>query len=406
MTTQTHFRPSVLAVEDHPDQLEALELFLNSIPREFNQPLGMDRCQIDKAVSISGALGWLNKAEKARIPYDLCLLDLSLPQNDGGKEEGPRRGFEVLEHATRTRTARKVIIVSRFSEYQFVIPAFRGGAVDFIAKPYGRESLQTQVLSCLQTLLTEESNRILYERVKEFVPYAEKGLAHSFTATFSTLLKSITRATTEIEKYASGRYGLDPERYPRDALVRQLHLHRESVEEAKRKWAALLPDEDAKPQVKTVEDLLNEMREKLRACLIVKRTGLDLNYPESHQSSVLTFEHDVQAVLKEIIAGVLSQLPDGGEQTEIKVTIEKSDTRVIVRFEDRLERIAKEDRNKINAGYSIISDPNLGRVWGLSVAQHIALRGGGELKIEERKPRGNIITYYIPLAAHAKNTRD
>jgi|SRR5262245_651110 len=404
MTAYTKISPRVLTVENESDQLEAMELYLHSIPRDFKQPLGIDQFRIDQAVSINGALNCLNRAGEAGIPYDICMLDLSLPQNDGGKDEGPTKGFQVLEHVMRTRTAKKVIIVSVFDKYKYVIAAFRGGAVDFVAKPFNKESLQAQVLNCLQNLLTEESDRILSERVKELVPYAEKGLTHSFTAIFSALLNSITHSSAEIEKYAIGRYGLDPERYPQDALVRQLRMHRESVEEAKRKWAALLPGEDEAPQVKTVEDLLNDINEKLRPCLIVKRTQLHLNYPQSDWSPVLTFQRDVQAVLKEIIAGALSQLPDCGDEMEIKVTVEKNVTQAVVRFEDKLEKISREERNRINEGYSIILDPKLGRVWGLSVAQHIALRGGGELKIEEGKPRGNVITYYILLATDAKDT--
>ncbi|MGZ8845797.1 MAG: hypothetical protein ACXW3C_04975, partial [Pyrinomonadaceae bacterium] len=54
----------------------------------------------------------------------------------------------------------------------------------------------------------------------------------------------------------------------------------------------------------------------------------------------------------------------------------------------------------INSGQRIIPDANFGRAWGLSVAQHVAMRGGGELKLTSKRGK-NIVTYYIPLAEYA-----
>jgi hypothetical protein len=41
----------------------------------------------------------------------------------------------------------------------------------------------------------------------------------------------------------------------------------------------------------------------------------------------------------------------------------------------------------------------LGRAWGLSIVQQVALRGGGQLEVTPNKLQGNIICYKIQTAA-------
>jgi hypothetical protein len=303
----------------------------------------------------------------------------------------------------KTGIVKRVIVISQVREYEPVVKAFRGGAFDFIGKPYNKEVLQNQILNCMSRLIKSESDQIFDDRFKHLIPYAEKGLIHRFTATFSTLMNSVTNATGEIEKYARERYGIDPERDLQDALIQQLRGHKESVSKARQEWTklqALSSGSDENPQTESIEDMLNEINQKLLPCLTVKKTRLLIDLPESSWPPILTFQQDVQAVLKEIIIGGLSELPDYGDENNIKVSIAPDEMRVVVRLEDDLAPIAQEDADRINEGYTIVPDPKLGRKWGLSVAQHIALRGGGEL-ILEPKTHGNIITYRIPLAHHA-----
>ena len=373
-----------------------MELTLSSAARELPDLFGILPFKIDKTASVTGARECLDAAER---PYDICMLDLSLPQNDKESRENQRGGYEVIEHIAKTGAAKRVIVVSVFNEYKHVIEAFRGGAFDFITKPYEADTLRAQVLNCLRNLLAKESASILDGRIKELLPHAEKGLAHYFTQTFSALLNSTLRATGEIEHYAREHYGLDLVRNEQDGLMRQLRLHRESTSKAREDWlkrqADLFTDDEVARQEST-EELLYRTNETLLPCLTVKRTQLLLDLPPSGSSTVLTFQQDVHAVLKEIVLGGLSELPDYGDSHRIEATIVPNDRRAIIRFQDDLEPIPKEDANKINEGYSIVSDPQFGRRWGLSIAQHIALRGGGDLVVEPQA-RGNIITYRTPL---------
>lgn len=399
MTTHLQITPRILIVEDNSAQSRAMELSLTSASRALAGFFGVLPFQIEKAFSVNSAKTCLDAAVEAGRPYDICMLDLSLPRNDNGSLEDPRGGYEIIEHVAKTRASKRIIVVSVFSEYKYVIEAFRGGAFDFITKPYEEDALRAQVLNCLQNLLAKESATIFDERIKGLIPHAEKGLAHYFTQTFSALLNSTLRTTGEIERYALEHFGLDRERNEQDGLMRQLRVHRESTAKAREDWlkrqAALFAEEEIAGQ-ESVQALLRRINQSLLPSLTVKRTHLLLNLPPGEETAVLTFQQDVQAVLLEILLGGLSELPAYGEPRKMEVTVSADDRRAVVRFQDDLQPIPKEDSNKINEGYSIVSDPQFGRRWGLSIAQHIALRGGGELVVEPQ-PDGNVITYRIPL---------
>lgn len=399
----THVTVRVLLVENIEIQLRGLRKDIQLIPKDRRHTYGIADFDIDEASCAHDAMQMLADAKRNNRPYDLLVLDLSLPLNKG-ENDRPENGYEILEMVRLTKAAKGVIVLSVFNDFSSVVRAFHGGAIDFIEKETSlRDKIQERVLRNLATVFAEESNHILEERIRNLIPYAEKGLAHRFTATFSSLISSITRATDEIEKYARERYGLDPERDAQDALMRQLRTHRESASKARQEWANLqarLTGGDETPQVEVIEDLLSRINADLLPCLTVKKTQLLPHIPQLSQSPALTFQRDVQAVLKEIIVGGLSELPDYGERKNIEVTVEQNDRWVIVCFKDDLKPISKANADKINEGYGIVPDPELGRTWGLSIAQHIALRGGGEL-IVEPESHGNIITYRIPLAHHA-----
>ncbi len=406
-------RPRVLIVEDHKLQREAINDDLDSIPYSIRMNYIISSFEVDEVGCVSEAIAKLENAISNSLPYHLVLLDLGIPEtpaysgiNDRENEfddmQITRHGYSVLKFIAEKGGAMGVIVVTVFKEYEFVARAFRGGAVDFIAKPVRTVDLQTQVLSYWARLLSKESIKILEQRIKSLIPYAEKGLAHRFTATFSELLTSVTRAAGEIELFARERFGLDPERDAHDVLILQLRAHKESVVEARKEWAklqALLSREGDDPQVEAIEDILDEINESLLPCLTVKKTKLIFDLPQAGKSYVLTFHKDVLAVLREIIVGGLSELSDYGDSHHLKVTVGRNDTRAIVRIEDDLKTIQRENANAINEGYSMVPDLDFGREWGLSIAQHVAMRGGGELVIEP-KLQGNIITFRIPLAQH------
>src|SRR5262245_38612585 len=121
MKTHLQITPRILIVEDNLAQSRAMELSLSSASRDLAGFFGILPFQIEKAISVNGAKKCLDEASNIDHPYDICMLDLSLPRNDKGSMEDPRGGYEVIEHIAKTQAAKRVIVVSVFSEYQYVI---------------------------------------------------------------------------------------------------------------------------------------------------------------------------------------------------------------------------------------------------------------------------------------------
>lgn len=86
----------ILLVEDHPFQLIATQILLN------NQGYFL----LTPALTAAEALQALNRTNE---PYDLLLCDLCLPDGEG---------FDVIEHAFKTGTARTAIVLSGLDDHQ------------------------------------------------------------------------------------------------------------------------------------------------------------------------------------------------------------------------------------------------------------------------------------------------
>lgn len=394
--------PRILIVEDDEDQLDGNEKDILQISDVQRQYVGIESFVIHKAGTKEDALALLKKAVEDGLPYHLMLLDLSVPVSKKIVKESPERGLEVLAFACEMGAAKGIIVASVFSMYSYVVRAFQGGAVDFIAKPYDRGTLQTRVLKYFE----KEGARFLEQRIKDLVPYAEKGLAHRLGACFSRFVQAVVNETEGMEEGFKDRWGLDVDRNSQDAQVQHLLAVYDAVGDAKREWTEVLSSligGDEAPRVCVAEELLSEIKADVQPCLALKRVELTGNW--SGATPVRTFRDDVddvKAVFKEIILGALSQLVshDDSEEKTINVSVNTDSTHAEVRFKDNLPSVDEEAVSLINRGIIIPPGRCFGRVWGLSIAQHLALRGGGRIKVES-SGAGNIITYSIPLADHA-----
>src|SRR5207249_3445347 len=85
-------------------------------------------------------------------------------------------------------------------------------------------------------------------------------------------------------------------------------------------------------------------------------------------------------ILKEIIGGAMSDVRDSpSKSTTIKINVRILSEQAEIQFADDLPAISTRSAEAINRGRPAVPDRTFGRLWGLSVAQHIALLGGGRL---------------------------
>ena len=74
-------------------------------------------------------LGGIEAVEKSN--YDLVLLDLKLPDQDG---------FELLKKVNR-KGAERIIVMSGYATVQSAVKSMKLGAVDFLQKPFTEDEL-------------------------------------------------------------------------------------------------------------------------------------------------------------------------------------------------------------------------------------------------------------------------
>jgi two-component system, NarL family, invasion response regulator UvrY len=73
---------------------------------------------------------------RSRQPWNLCLVDLSLPQ---------RGGLEILRHIRKTGLATRILVLMSYPDRQYAPVALRLGARGFLLKDCAREDLLAAV---------------------------------------------------------------------------------------------------------------------------------------------------------------------------------------------------------------------------------------------------------------------
>src|SRR6266849_6164250 len=123
---------SILVVDDESEIREGLELLLTS------EGYGVS----------SAGTGESGLAKLEERPYDLLLLDVSLPD---------RNGLDLLKEIHRRDPHLSVVLITAYGSIDMARAAFKSGAMDYITKPWSNDELVAQAV---------ESRRLREENVQ------------------------------------------------------------------------------------------------------------------------------------------------------------------------------------------------------------------------------------------------
>lgn len=135
-------RPRILAVDDEPLILEGLSRLLAT--RNYDVVVANGGCE---------ALIAIGKQQ-----FDVILLDLGMPDLSGN---------EVLRFVAERCAETPVIVVSGDSTIDAAIRALRGGAADFVRKPYEPEELLRRIDNTLTRRRLEKENNHILQRLQQ-----------------------------------------------------------------------------------------------------------------------------------------------------------------------------------------------------------------------------------------------
>ena len=133
---------SILVVDDEAEIREGLETLLSSEGFEVTP-------------AETGEAGLARLEDK---PYDLLLLDVSLPD---------RNGLELLKEIRRRDPYLSIILITAYGSIDMARAAFKSGAQDYITKPWSNDELIAQVSLAIEGRRLREENVQLKRALKE-----------------------------------------------------------------------------------------------------------------------------------------------------------------------------------------------------------------------------------------------
>ena len=133
---------AILVVDDESEIREGLELLLNT-----------------EGYSTSSAeTGEAGLAMLEEKPFDLVLLDVSLPD---------RNGLDLLREIRRRDPNLSVVLITAYGSIDMARAAFKSGAQDYITKPWSNDELLVQVAQAVEGRRLREENVQLKRALKQ-----------------------------------------------------------------------------------------------------------------------------------------------------------------------------------------------------------------------------------------------
>ena len=133
---------SILVVDDESEIREGLELLLNT----------------EGYTTASAETGEAGLSKLEEEPFDLVLLDVSLPD---------RNGLEVLREIRRRDPNLSVVLITAYGSIDMARAAFKSGAQDYITKPWSNDELLIQVAQAVEGRRLREENVQLKRALKQ-----------------------------------------------------------------------------------------------------------------------------------------------------------------------------------------------------------------------------------------------
>jgi CheY-like chemotaxis protein len=128
-----------------------------------------------------------------KSPFDVVITDLMMSGADG---------LEVLEEAKKCHPESIVIIMTGYASLDTAIRAIRGGAYDYIRKPFKIEELDIVVRNACEKIFLLRENKRLLQRLQETMAEMKnlrKTWDENMTNMFATPLMPLDQSLSEMD---------------------------------------------------------------------------------------------------------------------------------------------------------------------------------------------------------------
>jgi CheY-like chemotaxis protein len=400
----------ILIVEDEDESYGYISDILSTLRHDDFVKLGMSTIEVTRAASVEGAIAQLNGAAASHRPFDIMLLDLALPRQDEQKfVAGLKVGLEVLKDAQSKQSVRSVIALTMYN--QFILEAFRDGVNDFVDKNGMEKTLPERLALCWQAVVRSESERAFARRLRVLMPYAEQGLVYLFNTIFSKLSQSVAIGVRDIGDQLHDRFGLEwGQRVLEstedidDPLLAQLARLMRDNSTAQRRWrdnmaSMLVVDAVELADVDLQETFFN-LKAEVEYAFLQKRVELVMGNFDGIR--VRAFKSDFVTIIREITLGTIADIREPAPNEDarrVSISLESKPASgpVEVLWSDNFRNYDAREANAINSNWILKADERFGRSWGLSIAQHIAVRSEWSISIDVNSPTsGTKVKFIVP----------
>ena len=365
--------PSVLLVDDRPENLLALEGVL--------KPLG---ARLVKARSGEDALLHL-----LRETFAVILLDVQMPRLDG------LQTAELIKQREQTRHIPIIFITALSRETAYIFKGYEQGAVDYLLKPIDPEILRAKVRVFCDLFVRGEMIRMRS---------VESDAKDVFLADVIHELKTPLAAAKAQAQLALHQLG---DRRTDATTARSLRLISRQIDRLSRLVGDLL--EASRLEAGAVElqtsqfdlsALLEEMRNRMQP--LGDRHPIRINAPE--KLSLIADKDRIEQVLANLLSNAIRYSPEGGP---IEVDAETTGDGVHIRVRDRGLGIPREHQQLVFERFGRAHGTAFGGLGlGLAISKGIVERHGGRIWVEStgRPGEGSVFHVQLPLVTPPAQT--
>ena len=139
---------SLLLIDDEPEIRESLEMLFS-----------LEGFEMESAANAEEGLRWLE-----RKPFDVVLLDVSLPDQSG---------LELLPKIRDADPSLAVVMITAYESVENAVQAMRLGARNYITKPWDNEKLLAEIESLVRQQQLTVENRELKRTLKQRYSFSQ-----------------------------------------------------------------------------------------------------------------------------------------------------------------------------------------------------------------------------------------
>jgi len=374
---------SVLVIDDDPDVLSMLSLYLDNA--------GYQVC-----AKPSGEAGLVALDKR---PFEIVVTDLKMPLMNG---------LEVLRRVKEKRPETEVLVLTGYATIQDGVEAMREGAYDFLLKPVRTTQIDTALARCVQWIRhkrshaeLQEVNRKLLElgRMKErFLAVTDHELRTPVTV-LDGMLHFLLRQHPDLPDPVRTR--LESLRQVSNRLVGLVRDIHDIVQSRSHRFPVAV-------DWTTAERLLSAIRLDFEMARFSRTLDLELDSQVPDDLRILADGNRLGQAVSELIHNAVKATPDGG-RVGVRVFRREAEAgpRFCVSVWDTGVGIPEKDRDRILDAFASLGDDlhhhsseydfgGSGLGIGLTIVMEIAKAHSGGLDFASTPGEGSTFTLWIP----------